>query len=355
MTDPRAQMGPEPQPPPGYPGYWAPPPGYPGPPAGWPPPPAPKPGVIPLRRLGVGEILDGAISYVRANPKVTLGLSAVVITISQLIQVPAQAVMYRGFMSLAAVPGERPSLTRILPVIGSGLVGSSLAMVVAFVAQSMLTGLLMVVLSRAVLGHRVALGEVWSAARPRLAGVVGIIVLIGVALVLVVAVAAVPVVVLGVVGVPGAVVGLLVAGMMLVAVCVAVYLYVSWSLAVPAYLLENISVFGALGRSFQLVLRQWWRVFAILLLGQVIVVVLGLVLAVPFSIIGELVAGSANPTGAVLPRLVISAVGTIIASTITRPFAAGITGLLYIDQRIRREGLDIELARAAEAWGGPRQ
>ena len=43
---------------------------------------APKPGVIPLRPLGVGEILDGAISYIRANPGVTLGLSAVVITLT---------------------------------------------------------------------------------------------------------------------------------------------------------------------------------------------------------------------------------------------------------------------------------
>ncbi|MBO0876707.1 MAG: hypothetical protein J2P19_25295, partial [Pseudonocardia sp.] len=137
------------------------------------PPPAPKPGVIPLRRLGVGEILDGAISYIRANPRVTLGLSAVVVTISQLIQLPAQAVMLRAFMSSAAVPGRAPDFTRMVPALGGGLVGWLLGAFIAFVADTMLTGLLMVVLFRAVLGHRAALGEVWAAVRARLVGVVG--------------------------------------------------------------------------------------------------------------------------------------------------------------------------------------
>jgi hypothetical protein len=46
--------------------------------------------------------------------------------------------------------------------------------------------------------------------------------------------------------------------------------------------------------------------------------------------------------------LVVTSVGTILASTVTAPFSAGISGLLYFDQRIRREALDIELARAAQ-------
>ena len=31
------------------------------------------------------------------------------------------------------------------------------------------------------------------------------------------------------------------------------------------------------------------------------------------------------------------------------PFSAGVTSLLYIDRRMRREGLDLELTRAAGA------
>src|SRR3984885_11885612 len=56
----------------GQPGYGL--PQYGGSPYGQWTPPAPKPGVIPLRPLSVGEILDGAFTAVRRNPKATLGL-----------------------------------------------------------------------------------------------------------------------------------------------------------------------------------------------------------------------------------------------------------------------------------------
>ena len=39
---------------------------------------APKPGIIPLRPLSVGEILDGTFTTIRRHPKATLGLSAAV-------------------------------------------------------------------------------------------------------------------------------------------------------------------------------------------------------------------------------------------------------------------------------------
>ena len=48
-----------------------------------------------------------------------------------------------------------------------------------------------------------------------------------------------------------------------------------------------------------------------------------------------------------LVPLIITAVGTIIGAAITWPFTAVATALIYVDRRIRREGLDLELARAA--------
>ena len=46
---------------------------------------APKPGVIPLRPLGLGEILDGSFATIRRNPKATLGIAAIVMTVSAVI------------------------------------------------------------------------------------------------------------------------------------------------------------------------------------------------------------------------------------------------------------------------------
>jgi hypothetical protein len=48
-------------------------------------PPAPRPGIIPLRPVGVGEILDGAFTAVRRNLKATLGISAAVMVICSVV------------------------------------------------------------------------------------------------------------------------------------------------------------------------------------------------------------------------------------------------------------------------------
>src|SRR5215472_1635904 len=47
--------------------------------------PAPMPGGVPLRPLGVGEILSGAFTLIRRNPVATLGLAAIIETLSGII------------------------------------------------------------------------------------------------------------------------------------------------------------------------------------------------------------------------------------------------------------------------------
>lgn len=47
------------------------------------------------------------------------------------------------------------------------------------------------------------------------------------------------------------------------------------------------------------------------------------------------------------PFLIVSGIGAVITATITYPLSAGVMALLYVDQRIRREALDLDLARAA--------
>jgi hypothetical protein len=338
---------------PPYPGAAVPPP-YPGAAWGWPAPPVPKPGVIPLRRLGVGEILDGAISYIRANPAVTLGLSAVVVTIIQLIQVPATSMTLQGLQTPGGF-GQDPTFEQLLRTSGSGITTALLGGVLGFVAGTVLTGLLIVVLSRAVLGQRPSFGEVWAATRSRILGLLGLSLLSGLALIVVFALAMVPMLVAVLTTSSGTVVTLVGIASFLVATGLAVWLWVSWTMAAPAYILEGVSVVGAMRRSFRLVRGQWWRVFGILLLSFLITFVLAMILQVPFSIGGAvLLATLGAEGGSMLPMLAVTAIGTIIATTVTEPFRAGVVGLLYFDQRIRREGLDLELAQAAEtgsSWG----
>ena len=41
--------------------------------------------MIPLRPLSLSDIFNGAVGYVRANPKATLGLTTVVVLITQIL------------------------------------------------------------------------------------------------------------------------------------------------------------------------------------------------------------------------------------------------------------------------------
>src|SRR5207244_11610172 len=45
-----------------------------------------KPGIVPLRPLGVGEILDGAFSTIRKHPRIVFGFAIVLAVVSELIR-----------------------------------------------------------------------------------------------------------------------------------------------------------------------------------------------------------------------------------------------------------------------------
>lgn len=123
-------------------------------------------------------------------------------------------------------------------------------------------------------------------------------------------------------------------------------------------MLERQGVIPSLRRSAKLVQGAWWRTFGILALTLLLTLLVSMIIAVPFSLIAyavdgssfsDLFAGTTPDFG--WPFLIITGIGSVIASSITYPISAGVTVLLYVDQRIRREALDLELARAAGVPG----
>ena len=65
------------------------------------------------------------------------------------------------------------------------------------------------------------------------------------------------------------------------------------------------------------------------------------------SIVG--VIGLGDPQHFYLMQAVIAGVSGLITGALTTPFTAGVDSLLYVDQRIRREGFDVQLIAAAQA------
>jgi hypothetical protein len=321
MTDGPNWTSPDPQPGPSS--------GPPVLPPGWVAPPStPKPGVIPLRPLGLGEILDGSISTMRIHPKLTLGIAAIVVTVSQLL-ILAATYWLLDDIAKAATIDERTPPAEIIALLGKSLFVLGITVVITLLARVFLAGFLTIVVGKAVLGQPISFAEEWSLVRPRLGALLGLTLIIpaiacGGATIAVLLTALVPPV------------GIL---MLIVMVPIGVWLLILFSLATPALMLEHATVGRSFGRSRRLVRGSWWRIFGITMLATLLGVVVAVIINVPFALItGDEIT---------LTAVTLSTIGGIIAGTLTEPFNVGVNVLLYTDQRMRREGMDIELARAA--------
>ncbi len=328
---------------------------YGAPPAGSWVPPA-KPGVVPLRPLGLGELLDGAVQTLRQNPRVMIGLSAVVMAVIGVVSTALQIFASPRLLDVFATPEAELGTAELSSAIG-GLTGTYLVpTMLQSLATTVVTGVLIVAVSEAVLGRRPGVAQVWATARPLVLRLVGLAVLTSLVTLLLLPVLIGPGLGLLAVSRSAGVVGLLV-GVPL-AIIAIVFVYVRLAFAAPALLLERLTIGQALRRSWRLVAGSWWRVFGILLLTTIIAGVAAALLSAPFAIIGAVLGAVVSPddptsTAAVTVPLVVTTVaagiGTVVAAAVTAPFTAAVTALLYIDLRIRREGLDVALTRAAGA------
>ncbi len=274
---------------------------------------APKPGIVPLRPLGLGEILDGAFGVVREHPKVTIGLSAIVVSITQLLSFAVAAwgsLARQGYGESDVFNGGATALNLLTTILGA-------------IGLMILAGMLTSVMGDAVLGRPTSIGETWARVRPRFWPLLG-----------------------------AGIVGGLVPFLGLVACIIpGVFLWGAWSFMTPAVVLERVGVGQSIRRSYRLAVPDWWRVFGIRALAWIIAAFIRSVVTVPATLLalGSLIASDGDPGSLGIVPLAVITLGAIIAGTITAPFTAGVDALLYIDRRIRAEGLDVTLAQAAAA------
>ncbi|MEV0177299.1 glycerophosphoryl diester phosphodiesterase membrane domain-containing protein [Streptomyces sp. NPDC050803] len=320
------------------------------------PPPAAKPGVIPLRPLGVGEILDGAVSTMRAYWRTVLGISLTVAVITEVVVVLLQGLVLNDRIDTEALNDPSATLSELGRALGDAMLSYGVVSLVSLVGTVLATALLTTVASRAVLGRPVTIGEAWTAARPQVGRLFGLIFLLLLITFGIVAVGALPGILVAAAGAGEAGAALAALGS-LCAVVVAVWLVIRFSLASPALMLEKQGIVKSMSRSAKLVRGSWWRVFGIQLLAMIIASILASIIAIPFAFLaGALssdgVTGLINSSGDYSwTYLIVVGIGAVIGSMITFPISAGVTVLLYIDQRIRREALDLELGRAAGVQG----
>ena len=340
-------------------GWGAPPAGWTAPPSGWTPPP--KPGLLPLRPLGLGAILAGSFATLRRNPAATVGTALLVQGVASLVSLVLVGGV-TGFVVtrvLSAREDDRGAL--IAGGVAAVVVATLVTLVLSLVASAFLQGVIANEVARGTLGERLRMRALWRATLPRLRPLVLWSLVVSVGWTLVAGVLAGVVALLVLAGGAGIVVGILVGVLGAVGLAV-VAAWVSTRLAfVPsAIVIEGLPPFAAARRSWTLSTGAFWRTLGILLLTAAIVSLATNVVTVPLTLLASILQTLLFPNGQldfqvfdastafyVASQVVVFVVSLVVASVggvVTSSNAA----ILYIDLRMRREGLDLELARFAE-------
>lgn len=126
----------------------------------------------------------------------------------------------------------------------------------------------------------------------------------------------------------------------------AIYLAVAWTFADAVFLIEGTKGRKALKRSRMLVKGTWWRVLGILLVAGLLASIIG---QVAESIAEGVISNSDDD----LVRGLAIFIAGCVAAVITTPLTAAFILVLYVDLRVRKEGLDLERMADSFNYGQP--
>jgi hypothetical protein len=257
-----------------------------------------------LRPLSAGDIVDEAIGLYRRNFRLFLSIGAVVLVPAGVIQ-----------LILALLAGE--ATMSIFTI--SSLLWWVLSVVVSVLSYIAVISAMAVAASDRWLDRPMSVGEAYRRVADRIGPLVGLVLLYGLV-----------------------VIGL---SMTVIGIPFAIYLFVAWLLSIQILLVEGTGIQTALSRSRELVSCHWWRVIGIVILLAIIQAIISAFFSLPATIFGF---GSVftDPGSTDVSPLVIvlDAVGSTAGQIVVGPIAYCAYILLYYDLRVRKEGLDIELA-----------
>lgn len=333
---------------------FAPPPGY--APAGWAPPP--KPGLIPLRPLTLGMTLSASFQVLRRNPRPTFGLSLLITGGILLLGIGALGLVTviaatRAFSAVGADSDTVEAGAFAMTILAAFVPG-----VLSVVGMAILQGIIALEVARGTVGEKLKLRGLWRSARGRIGALIGwsLLVVAAVAVAITVVVLLI-VVVITVGGNAGIVVGVIV-GFLTLGGALVLSAWLTTRLAfVPSVLmLERLSIRAAVSRSWSLSVGYFWRTFGILLLVGFILYMVSSIISMPLSLLSSFGVTLINPNGSMDATIAIAVVVLVLSFVISVAFGAmsaviqtATAALLYIDLRMRKEGLDLELTRFVEA------
>ena len=323
---------------------------------GWTPPP--KPGLIPLRPLTLGTVLSASFQVLRRNPRPTFGFSLLVTGVVLLVGLGTLGFVLVWASSRIANADQADAQTLTAGSVAIGLLGVLLLGALSLVGSALLQGVISLEVARGTVGEKLRLAGLVRAARGRIGVLIGwSAALSGVILLVILVLFGVTLLFATIGGVAGAVVGILFGLVAFAgALVLAAWVGTRVSLVPSVLMLERLPLRGAIVRSWSLTRGYFWRTFGILLLVLVIVQIVSSIISTPINILASFGSTLINPNGddqALIVGFIVVSTLTVIVTLLFSAIAAVIQSatpaLLYIDLRMRKEGLDLELARFVEA------
>ena len=325
--------------------------------------PAPRPGLVPLHPLGFGTILGKSFGALRQNPRVLFGFAVVVqIAVVLVTALIMGAVTFAAFSRLFTVrPGSEEFATLM---IGSAGIVAVVGLVVSLASVAftvLVQGVVAADVAEAVLGERATLRTLWARVRPVAWRLIDYAALVMVAVfVLLLAIGLVAVGGIGALGGfqrPAMVIGAVVALLgFLGVVPLLLWLGTKLQLVPSVLVLEHETVRGAMVRSWRLTRGRFWVAFGVMVLIGVIMGLAAQVVSTPLAMLASIIGPVLAPTGENPASVVVATVvTTLIAQILTIVIGAVSTvvqstgsALVYLDCRMRHEGLDQDLLAAVE-------
>lgn len=312
----------------------------------------------PLRPWLPADLLDNAARTISDNKTIMLGLPV----LAGIALVAVQAVLTE-----VAVPGGLGGFFGADDPFGQAgaalLLTYGVQVVLFSVVSSMLSGIIALAAVRSQLAHRAGPRELMRLVRPALPALAAVGLVQSLSFMLLIGGWGLAVFGIGAgadAAISSEVAGAAALGMMLVGGVLVLIFGIRLVLAGTVVLMEGrhapdiglhiplrVGVWGSLRRSWQLVKGKFWRVFGILLFGGLVVNIIGYALQFGVSALILTVggwAGSSESTGAVVVTIVLGvAVGiaTLITLIASLAFMSAVQALIYLDLRVRREGLDL--------------
>jgi Membrane domain of glycerophosphoryl diester phosphodiesterase. len=312
-----------------------------------------------LRPLGFGTLIGAPFQVLRRNPKATFGSAVLVQAIVMLV-----SIVVVGAVTAFAIARISMADASNVDAVSTGSVAAillSALIPVAFglLASAWLQGVIVTEVAHATLGEKLRMRALWRGIVGRRAALIGWTALEATAMVVALAIVAAAVTGLVLLGPGGIIAGVLIGILGTIGLAVLwFWLATKLSLVPSAIVLERASVRNAITRSWALTDRFFWRTLGVQFLVGTICAVAAQIVTLPFSILFPILSALIAPTGAqsnatmVVVMIVIyvaQLLVSLVVGGITSVVQSAATALIYLDLRMRKEGLDLTLIRFVEA------